>query len=147
MNRPESTPSPAASFSIADAKKQAQSMEDRLAAEVPSEDVASTDQQAKGSLFSCADGQHQWIGRTTITVQGDPDFPAILDATFEKWNGKDGFKAERSWAGDGAPEVHLIANDGQVYIVGSSIEGDRFFIDSASTCFTVPKGIYPGGSW
>jgi hypothetical protein len=146
-NRAEPAPSPSAPFSIADAKLQAQTMEDRLAAEVPSANVASTDQQAEGVLLSCANGQHQWTGRTTVTVQGETDFTAILDATFEKWHAKHGFEAERSRAGDGAPEVQIFANDGQVYLVGPTVAGDRYLIASASACFTLPKGTYPGGLW
>ncbi|WOH17734.1 hypothetical protein IRJ34_15480 [Paenarthrobacter sp. GOM3] len=130
-----------------EAKAQAQAMELEIASLIPKDAVVSIDQKKKGMLLSCNKTQHNWKGFTTITVAEGTRIEPIVRAIETHYRAK-GTKvsADRNLNEDYRIQIDPPA-PGENYIVSEGLAPNQIDIDSGTPCFTLPKGIYPGGDF
>lgn len=129
------------------AKADAQATELELADLVPSEQVVSIAQSPKGILLSCDSERHQWTGRTKIALIDGADRNAIALSIIAHFNTADQFSVTEHTLSESKTMFQLIAKDNEEnYIVRPNNAGG-LDISSASTCFTLPHGTYPGGEF
>lgn len=131
-----------------EAKAEAQRGEDQIVALIPSDQVASSEQNTEGVLLSCDTTRHQWSGRTTVTLTPDTDSEAVATAIASHFRGSDEYTVKEDRA-DGQPLiVQLVAADNEEnYLVAVGVNPDQLEVSSASRCFTLPEGTYPGGKF
>lgn len=134
-----------------EAKAAAKAKTLEIVALIPSEDVVSVDQHETGSLFSCDETRHAWIGITYVTLVSGADIEAITKQVekqlvdllrdrgdFEVTNRRDIF--------DDYAVTAQSTSTAEAYLLGASEPG-AIAIDAWSVCFTLPEGTYPGGSF
>lgn len=73
------------------AKRDAQAMEREIVGLIPPDDVLNVDQHETGTLFSCDDTQHQWLGRTSVTLQPGADVERTVKKMEQDFQGDDRF--------------------------------------------------------
>jgi len=151
-NGQEETPvtqtSSPSSLTWEEAKSSTQATERDIVSRIPADEVAAVDQREKGTLFSCSDGGHSWLGGTTVTLVPGvkaEDVVRGLEAGFAD----DRFDIRTRQDIDGDYEVQLLAkSDGREnYIIARYKADDTISISSASPCFTLPDDVYPGGTF
>jgi len=132
-----------------EAKADAQQMETDVAALIPDDVVVRREQRKTGSLFSCDDDQHQWVGRTTVTVLPGTDTEALIQGIQQAYEDDDAFEANESQDINGNPRAQLVATDdeGESYLVSRGRTETELDITSGSKCFTLPDDVYPGGDF
>jgi hypothetical protein len=131
-----------------EAKADAQTMERYIAALIPTGDVLNVDQHETGTLFSCDDVQHRWLGRTTVALAPGVDAESVVRRMELAFAGDDRFIVTSR---TNLEEHYLVklkspSPPAQTYIFGESAPGE-IAIDSWSVCFTLPEGVYPGGKF
>ena len=130
-----------------EAKAQSQAMELEIAALVPTESVVSIEQNSKGSLFSCDDDQHRWKGATTVTLAPGTQIEAMVKEMEAHFRSDARFEIRTRLNIADKYDVQLMSPEtAENYIFGRD-EADTIRIDSGSACFTLPEGVYPGGSF
>ncbi|WP_431277705.1 hypothetical protein [Leifsonia poae] len=136
------------SLTVVEAKHEAQSMEDKIAALVPAEYVAKREQAATGGLLSCkGERAFQWYGHTSIDLQGDPDLNRLMRSVADHWKNAKEFAVRWRTTRIKTPEVNLDGADFANYSITHSESGTKLDILSFSPCFTLPKGVYAGGEF
>ncbi|QYM64719.1 hypothetical protein [Microbacterium sp. Se5.02b] len=132
-----------------DAKAAAQAKTLEIVALIPAGDVVAVDQHETGTLFSCDDRRHRWTGITYVTLVPGAD----AEATTRKVEARvaDLFSDEFEVANyRGITDEYVATVDspmtGEGYLFGEDEPG-TISIDSWSVCFTLPEGMYPGGSF
>jgi predicted small secreted protein len=127
------------------AKRVAMEMELELAALVPSENVASLDQQQEGVLVSCeGERAYQWTGQTTVALQGAPDTEAIVNSAVSEYSERDPYTARLETTADGYPSAHVRGPHSAGWLMTESVDGTSLEILSFSPCFRLPDDLYPG---
>ena len=82
-------------MSVAEAKKQTQSVEEKIVALVLAEYIAKADQQPKGVLMACSSkGAVRWAGGTSIKLTGSPDRDWLLSAIQKDFDAEKGYAAQ-----------------------------------------------------
>ena len=129
-----------------EAKAATQATELEIAGRIPKDQVASIDQMKDGTLFSCDAGQYDWNGATTVTLKDGIDAESVVKALEASYAGsRFQVSADRDVLGDYL--VELASSDtGEIYLF-SEDDPNTIRIASASACFTLPEGTYPGGEW
>lgn len=130
------------------AKASTQATEREIISLIPADEVAAVDQPEKGVLFSCADGGHAWLGRTTVTLVPGVRAEDVVRTLETEFTG-DRFDSRTRRDIAGEYEVQFLAknDDRENYIVARFKADDTISISSASPCFTLPDGVYPGGEF
>ncbi|KTR95522.1 hypothetical protein NS220_05750 [Microbacterium testaceum] len=123
-------------------------MERDIVSRIPADEVAAVDQHEKGTLFSCIDGGHSWLGGTMVTLVPGVNAEDVVRAIEAGFAG-DRFDIRTRQDIDGDYEVQLVAqtDDRENYIIARYKADDTISISSASPCFTLPDGVYPGGEF
>ncbi|WP_301111461.1 hypothetical protein [Microbacterium sp.] len=135
-------------MTLEEAKSEAQAMELEIAALIPADVVANVVQKPEGTLFSCDDAQHRWKGLTTVALVPGTEVEMVVKGVEAQMADDDRFEM-RSWV-DPAGEytVQLTSPETAAnFIFGEGIEEGTIDIDSGSKCFTLPEGVYPGGTF
>ena len=129
-----------------DAKRDTQAMEAEIAMQMPSDAVVTVTQNSTGTLFSCDQDKHRWMGMTTVVMTPGTEVESIIRGVEERYRGGRFDVSTRTDIG-GFYEVHLKSpQTTEGYIIS---EGDprTIWIHSSSPCFTLPDGVYPGGDF
>lgn len=131
------------------AKQAAQQTENEIVALIPKGLVISSSQRPEGTLLSCADDQHQWSGRTTVTLVPGTEIETIVSKISAHYKTDGSLIPEEYTDISGDLTVQLIAPDRREnYLVGSGTkDSDELEVTSFSACFTLPEGMYPGGKF
>lgn len=130
-----------------DAKAAAQRMELEIAALIPDGNVIRVDQSPTGTLFSCTNGQHHWNGWTEVTVESGTQIESIVRSIGKQYNESD-FQVRSRRGSTGVYKVQLISQrEGESYLIAEGFNPNQIRIASASECFTLPDGVYPGGKF
>lgn len=130
-----------------EAKTQAQAMEVKLAALIPKDAVISIDQKKKGMLLSCNKTQHKWKSSTTITIAAGTNIePVVKDIEAHYQSSLFGVRNRLDIRGSYEVQMIALSGSGESYIVAEGLAPNQIDIDSGSPCFTLPEGIYPGGT-
>jgi hypothetical protein len=128
-----------------EARGEAQSVEDDIAALIPPASVTHLEQVQKGGLLSCAgESAYQWYGHAHADLLAGVDVEAILDAAVDKWKYDKSISASRrtTWS-----KLHVVELDGphnSTYFIHVRHSGDQISITSFSQCFILPEGVDPG---
>lgn len=130
-----------------DAKAETQAVELELASLVPSDVVVRVEQMEEGGLFSCDESQHNWSGATTITVKPGTEIEPIVRQIEAHYQDDARFATRNRLDIVGNFKVQLMSpKTAESYLV-SEDDADTIRIASVSACFTLPEGVYPGGSF
>lgn len=136
---------PVSSLTVDEAKGEAQSVEDDIAALIPPESVTHVEQASTGGLLSCAgESAYQWYGHTYVDLRAGVDVEAILDAVVDKWRHDKSISTSRrtTWS-----KLHVVELDGphnSTYFINARHSSDQISITSFSQCFILPEGVDPG---
>jgi hypothetical protein len=129
------------------AKKETQATALEIAQLIPSEQVALVEQNPEGVLLSCDSERHQWTGLLTITVAEGASVTDIVASLADHFRSGDEYTLDDYGSGDSA-DFQLIAKDREEnYIIGPGIRDGQVEVSAASTCFTLPDEVYPGGKF
>jgi hypothetical protein len=132
------------SLTLEEAKREAQSIEDDIAALIPAQSVTHVEQMPTGGLLSCnAKSAYRWYGKTVVNLRGGVDVQAILDGVVEKWKADKSFSVSRRTDFLKARIVELDGPYDSTYFVNVPKPSDHVSIASYSQCFTLPKGADP----
>lgn len=132
------------SLDVYGAKATAQRIEGSLAAFVPVEAIASTEQTETGGLLSCrGERVFQWSGHTYLHLAADVDTEAIVDDVATYYRDQPGFRAERDTTDDGVPRVRVRGPHGSTYSMALSVDRTYIQILSFSPCFRLADGLHP----
>ncbi|WP_157006023.1 hypothetical protein [Agromyces laixinhei] len=130
------------------AKKEAQATALEIANLIPSDQVASIDQNPEGVLLSCDKTRHQWTGLTTVTMTEIGSEADLVASLADQYRSSDKFTIDEFSDMSGGANFQLIAKDHEAnYIVGPGVNEGELEISAASSCFTLPEDIYPGGKF
>ncbi|WP_152030894.1 hypothetical protein [Agromyces aureus] len=133
-----------------DAKSEAQQTQREIADLIDADQVIARDEPADGILLSCDATRHQWSGRIVLTLSESADADALARSVADRFRESDRFVVrEQEDAPEGSPIIiQLIAPDNEEnYIVAPYPASDELHITSASECFVLPEGVYPGGTF
>ncbi|WZH35747.1 MAG: hypothetical protein PIR02_13330 [Microbacterium enclense] len=145
--QPTQEETPVADMTWQDAKAATQATETEIAGRIPADEVASVAQLPEGTLISCGDGGHSWNGSTTVTLRDGVDADEVVRALEPQFAGGEYDVRTRSNIA-GKYEVQLVAPDRtENYIIAEDVTPGTVRISSASPCFTLPDGVYPGGTF
>lgn len=127
------------------AKAMTQDREMEIARIIPVSAVASIEQHATGTLFSCDSTQYNWLGMTTVELAVGEDAEEITKRMEARFRDEGEFDVE-TWVNIGEKyRVELVSRtSAEGYIFGEGDPG-TVVIDSWSPCFTLPEDVYPGG--
>lgn len=129
-----------------EAKATAQKTELEIARLLPEDDVISIEQNPTGTLISCPGEQYDWNGATTVTLAPSADIDQALE-TMTRFP-EERFEVSRRKDIIGELRIQLSSpTNGELYLVGHGFEPNQIRIASASACFTLPEGVYPGGDF
>lgn len=129
-----------------EAKTIAQDMEKTLAGLVPTEQVASIDQNPTGALMSCTkEGEYLWSGQTKVRLNPGVtyDGEAVTEKIASEYNGGDSYTTETDLTPDGQPSAHVVGGNGEGYLVALSVDKTFVQILSFSPCFVLPEDVSP----
>ena len=140
-------PVPDSSLTWEAAKAATQAMELEVAAVIPQQVVVSIEQNPKGSLFSCDDDQHRWKGATTVTLVPGTEVEPIVKEMEAHFRDDDRFEVRTRVNIADKYKVQLMSPETAANYIFGRDEADTIRIDSGSACFTLPEGVYPGGSF
>lgn len=140
-------PNVGSNVSLEEAKAEAQSMELEIASLIPDGVVASVDQKPEGTLFSCDSEQHHWAGSTTVVLVPEADTTAVVKQLESVVRDEGRFSVE-SWVDvTDTYSVQLTLPGSVENYIFSEGEPHTIRIASGSVCFTLPEGVYPGGTF
>lgn len=131
-----------------EAKRSAQQTEDEIVALITPDQVASVEQRAEGTLLSCNGTEHQWSGRTTVTLAPGADVEALVRTISEHYRETGTLLTPEEYDDiNGDLTVQLVAADRKEnYLVGTGVQNpEQLEVSSFSACFTLPDDVYPGG--
>lgn len=138
------------SLTLEQAKREAQSIEDDIAALIPAQSVSHLEQMQTGGLLSCnAKSAYQWYGKTVVDLRGGVDIQVILDDVVDKWKADKSFSVSRRTESRRTDfsKARIVELDGQynsTYFVDVAKASDHITIASFSQCFALPKAADPG---
>jgi hypothetical protein len=136
------------SLTLEEAKSEAQSIEDEIAALFPAHSVTHANQFSTGRLLSCnVKSGYQWYGQTVVDLRAGADIEAILSDVVDKWKADESFIVSKRTNFSKARIVELDGRYDSTYFVNVAKANDRVMIASYSPCFTLPKGADPGGEY
>jgi len=128
-------------------KAQVQATEMEIASLIPDDVVARIDQKPEGTLFSCGEEQHRWKGSTTVVLLPEADATAVVKQLESDVKDVGRFDVE-SWVDvTDTYSVQLTSPGSAENHVLSEGEPHTIRIASGSVCFTLPEGVYPGGTF
>lgn len=105
-----------------EAKRSAQQTEDEIVALITPDQVVSVEQRAEGTLLSCNGTQHQWSGRTTVTLAPGADVEALVRTISEHYRETGTLTPEQYDDINGDLTVQLVAADRKEnYLVGTGV--------------------------
>lgn len=140
-------PSEENSVTLEEAKADAQAMEMEIASLIPGDLVVGVEQKPDGTLFSCDEKQHRWKGSTRIMLTPDADPESIVMDLEVRMSDDDRF-ASRNWFDPtGAYNVQLMSPESAANFIFGEDDPHTIRIASGSVCFTLPEGVYPGGTF
>ena len=131
-----------------EAKKSTQAMELEIANLIPRTVAISISQQKTGTLFSCDRAQHQWLGSTTVKVASGTNIETIIRSVESHYEGEK-YQVSTGKDVDGKYRIQISKEEDspENYVMGEGLNPDEVWISSASNCFTLPPGVYPGGKF
>jgi hypothetical protein len=136
------------SLTLEEAKSEAQSIEDEIAALFPAQSVTHANQLPTGGLLSCnVKSGYQWYGQTVVDLRAGADIEAILSDVVDKWKADESFIVSRRTNLSKARIVELDGRYDSTYFVNVAKANDHVMIASYSPCFTLPEGADPGGEY
>jgi hypothetical protein len=136
------------SLTLEEAKSEAQSIEDEIAALVPAQSVRHAEQLPTGGLLLCnVKSGYQWYGQTLVDLRAGADIEAILSDVVDKWKADESFIVSRRTNLLKARIVELDGRYDSTYFVNVAKAKDQVMIASYSPCFTLPKGADPSGEY
>jgi len=145
--QPTQKDTPVAEMTWQDAKAATQATETEIAGRIPADKVADIAQTPEGTLTSCGDGGHSWNGSTTVTLRNGVDAEEVVTALEPQFAGGPFDVRTRRNIAD-KYEIQLVAPDlTENYIIAEDVTPGTIRISSASPCFTLPDGVYPGGTF
>ncbi|GAA3592197.1 hypothetical protein GCM10022198_15180 [Klugiella xanthotipulae] len=113
---------------------------------IPKDMVARVVQDGTGILLRCGETQQNWNGATTVTVVAGIEIETAIKAIENHYQNSE-FTVGNRLDVSGHYEVGLVAPDEmENYLIGED-DPNTIRIDSGSTCFTLPEGVYPGGTF
>ena len=131
-----------------EAKRQTQATELEIASMIPEDQVVSIEQLTKGTLLSCDSERRLWAGRTTVVLVAGADVDGIVRVLADAFREGGEYTVKSYTTITDRDKFQLIAqNREETYIVGPGIDRGSIEIASASPCFTLPEGVYPGGDF
>jgi len=140
-------PNEEGNVTLEEAKAQVQATELEIASLIPDDVVASIDQKPEGTLFSCDEEQHRWKGSTTVVLLPEADATAVVKQLESDVKDAGRFTVE-SWVDvTETYSVQLTLPGSTENYVLSEGEPHTIRIASGSVCFTLPEGVYPGGTF
>ena len=130
-----------------EAKARTLAMQLEIAELIPEAKVVKIHNKKTGTLFSCRETQHNWLGSATVTLtEGTEPEPLVKDIEAHYQDSE--FDIETDIDNVGNYEIQLRSlNTAENYIVAAGWDPDTIRIDSGSPCFTLPEGVYPGGDF
>jgi hypothetical protein len=113
----------------------------RFASMGPEDQIVGILESQDGALMSCADGQFQWTGSTTVEYSTVPDEQVYFEA-LEAALADDGtFSTKRQISSDGeSGRLIVMGEDGTRYSVRVWTGRSKVQVSSSSWCFTVQPG-------
>ncbi|WP_307447879.1 MULTISPECIES: hypothetical protein [Microbacterium] len=138
------------SLTVTEAKNVAQVMERELAAFVPQDLVAYTDQRSAGVLLRCStQGTYQWTGSTTVRIVAGKrvDAAAMTSDIVAAYDGRGTLAASVERTSDGEPRAHIVGPAGAGYLVSEDPDRTGVRIASFSPCFHLPADMSPGDTY
>ncbi|BAJ75782.1 hypothetical protein MTES_2818 [Microbacterium testaceum StLB037] len=131
-----------------EAKASTQATEREIVSLIPAEEVAAVDQLPEGSLLSCNEGGHAWLGGTKVTLVPGVHAEDVVRALETRFtDGRFDIRTRRNIDGDYEVQLLATSNERENYIISRYKADDTIDISSASPCFTLPEGVYPGGTF
>jgi len=147
-----STPSATSGAGTADTEKlihaqkiRTQAIQLQIAESIPGH--GEVRQSKNGALFACAGGGRQWVGGADVVMDGRTDIDSIVESLLERWDGHDGYIANRTSDSAGRPTAEIVGADGEGYLVAQGTTDNDVTLTSSSRCFAVPDGFSGAGSW
>jgi hypothetical protein len=135
-------------LSLEEAKGEAQSTEDDIVAQIPSDSVAHVEQAPTGGLLSCtSESAYQWYGHTYVDFRSGVDAESIVDDLVDKWKADKSFSVSTYTNLSDTRVVRLRGDYKSSYFVNVAEAGSQISIASFSPCFFLPKGADPGGEF
>ncbi|WP_136043496.1 MULTISPECIES: hypothetical protein [unclassified Microbacterium] len=129
------------------AKADAQAMELEIASLIPDDVVASVDQKPDGTLFSCDEARHHWAGSTTVVLVSEADATEVVKQLESDVRDEGRFSVE-SWVDvTDTYSVQLTLPGSVENYIFSEGEPHTIRIASGSEYFTLPEGVYQGGTF
>lgn len=136
------------SLTVEEAKSEAQSTEDAIAALIPAHSATRVAQHPTGGLLSCkGESVYQWYGHTYVDLRPGVDGEAILDDVIDTWKDHRSFSVSTHTNLSNTRVVELDGQYKSTYFVNVAEEGSQISITSFSSCFILPKGANPGGQY
>jgi hypothetical protein len=134
------------SMDLKTAKGIAMAMEDGATALVPAENTGERTQFETAHLLGCGDGEYSWSGHSTVSLVGDADAEAIIEAIAVLWEEEPGARVERKVARGGVLRVDL-TRENDSYSAGVWQSGTILKINSFSPCFPLEDGQHPSDKY
>ena len=135
-------------LTVEEAKSEAQFTEDGIASMIPSESVTKVEQHPNGGLLSCkGESAYQWYGHTYVHLRVGVDAEAVIDGLIDQWAADESFAISTYKNLSDRRVVELDGHYNSSYFVDVEDAGAQISIASFSPCFTLPKGVYPGGEF
>lgn len=101
---------------------------------VPSDLVGEVHRVTEAPLLSCGPDEYMWPGGLRISLTGEADRAAIVDAVRARYGTAEGWTLEDLPA-DRGPAVKLVHDDGRAFFVDFSSESNEYRVLSFSSCF------------
>ncbi|MFF8818357.1 hypothetical protein ACF07D_10225 [Leucobacter sp. NPDC015123] len=130
-----------------EAKATTQEMEREIADLIPKDVIVDVYQVDTGTLMPCSDGSDRWFGGMTITVAKGTDIEAIVRDIETHYASTNYLTSNRL---DFNGNYNIAVKDPETTIrilVGEGLESTHIDLSSASECFVLPEGVYPGGDF
>jgi len=125
-------------LSVASAKQQTISIEQEIAAFVPTKEVISSNvTKTSRVIFPCLGKKDEsyWPGSLTMSLKPGLDSDSILTAIGSHWTNKSGWSVYKVNAADGNPTLDIKSDSGYSFTVEFD-QGPALTVNALSACFS-----------